>query len=92
MSPTYERNTVGSLRHLLGDGQHEDAEGEQHRDAEGDLLAALGRHAEHQQRQHRHHHAGQHDVVHVEQRLPADDERDGDVRKRLRTAAVTSAG
>ena len=39
-------------------------------DPERDLLARVRRQAEHQDRQARHHHAGEHDVVHVVQRLP----------------------
>ncbi|RUS86471.1 hypothetical protein EGW08_005786, partial [Elysia chlorotica] len=55
--PTYERDVLRGGRHVLRHEQHEDGEGEQHREAQGDLLARLGRQQEACQRQTRQHHA-----------------------------------
>ena len=85
---TDERNGFGRFRHLFGDGQHEDGEGQEDGDTERDLLARFRRKAEDEQSQHGHHHAGQNDVVHVIERLPANLESDRQIRKRLWTAAV----
>ena len=65
-------NKLGRLRQVLGYGQHEDRESEEHRDAQGDLLARVRGQTEHQQRQGRHHHTREHNVVHVIQRSSPD--------------------
>ncbi len=60
---TDERNRFWRLRHFLRDGQHEDREGEQHGDAQADLLSGIWRKTEDQNGQGAHHHAREHDVV-----------------------------
>ncbi len=44
---TQVRNSVGGLRHFVRDHEHEDSEGEEHSDAEGNLLSCIWRGQEH---------------------------------------------
>ena len=71
---TNQRNGFTGLGHLLGDGEHEDAEGEDYGDAEGNLLARVRGQAEDEYREAGHHHAREHNVVHVVQGLPTNSE------------------
>jgi len=83
-----ERDDERRGRDDLGDEEEEDCEGEQHGDAQGDLLAAVGGEVEHQDREAGDQQAGDDEVDGVEQGEPSDDEEVGDVRVDLVAAVV----
>ena len=72
----------------LGDDQQEHGEGEEDRDAEGDLLATVRREVEDQHCEEGDEEAGDDEVDGVEERQAADVEGVGDVRVDLLTAVI----
>ena len=83
-----ERDHQRGGRDGLGDDQQEHGQREQHGDAEGDLLAAVGGQVEDQHGQEGDEQAGDDHVDGVEKREAADVERVGDVGVDLLTAVV----
>ena len=84
-----ERHHLARLRYVLGHEQHEDREGEQHRDAERHLLATIGRQPEADQTQHREPNARQDDVEQVVEDAASHEDAKRHVRKGLlRTARI----
>ena len=63
---THERDGERRARDGVGDHEEEDGEGEEHGDAERDLLAGVGRQEEADHDEHRQHQTRQHDVHQIE--------------------------
>lgn len=83
-----EGDDEGRGRDDLCDEEKEDGEGEQHRDAQGDLLAAVGGQVKHQDGEARDEQTRDDEVDGVEQGKPSDDEEVGDVWVDLVAAVI----
>ena len=76
---TYKRHELRGGRHGLRDEQHEDGEGQQDGDAQGDLLAGVRRQPEAEEAEDGEPEAGEDDVEEVVQRLAADNDSEANV-------------
>ena len=85
---TYKRNDIGSSRNGLGDEQLVHGHREEYGDAERDLLARLRRKVKDEDADADEQDARKDEVVGEEHRLPAHDDRVGDVDVRLVAARV----